>query len=123
MTLKSYIRGMRIISFLALAALGLIVFYVDPENSGLAGIGLFYLVVFFVLSSFFNLILLSIRRKILGSEAAVENVGLSFRQGALLALIGISLLILNSLDMLVWWDALLVVAGVFLVELYFLNKS
>jgi len=84
---------------------------------------LFYLAVFFVLSGIFNLILLFIRRIFLGHEMAVENIELSFRQGILLAIIAIGILILQSYQMLVWWDALLVVAGVFLIELYFLSRD
>ena len=56
-------------------------------------------------------------------EMHIANVALSFRQGILLALLAVGLLILQSFRMLVWWDALLVVAGVFLIELYFLSKN
>ncbi|PIP28263.1 MAG: hypothetical protein COX29_02065 [Candidatus Moranbacteria bacterium CG23_combo_of_CG06-09_8_20_14_all_35_22] len=123
MTLKSYIWGMRFITLFSFFSLGAVIFYVDPENSGMIGIFLFYLAVFFVLSGIFNLILLFIRRIFLGHEMAVENIELSFRQGILLAIIAIGILILQSYQMLVWWDALLVVAGVFLIELYFLSRD
>ena len=123
MTLKSYIWGIRIITLISLVALGVVIYYVDPENSGLIGILLFYLVAFFVLSGIFNLILIFLRRKLLGSEMAVKNIDLSFRQGILLAVMIIAIMILQSYRMLIWWDALLVVAGVFLIELYFLSRE
>ena len=123
MTLKSYIWGIRIITLISLVALGAVVYYIDPENSSLIGILLFYLVAFFVLSGIFNLILIFLRRKLLGNEMAVKNIDLSFRQGILLAVMIIAIMILQSYQMLIWWDALLVVAGVFLVELYFLSRE
>ncbi|HHE46017.1 MAG TPA: hypothetical protein ENL05_01590 [Candidatus Moranbacteria bacterium] len=123
MTLKAYIWGMRSITLLSLIALGVMIVYVDPESSGIIGITLFYLIVFFVLSGIFNLGLIFIRRKLLGNEIAASNVGLSFRQGILLAVLCLVLLILQSFRILVWWDALLALGGILLIELYFLNKD
>lgn len=123
MTLKAYILGMRFITLFSLIALGAVIFYIDPENSGAIGIVLFYLVVFFVLSGIFNLFLLFIRRKLLGNELAAESIGLSFRQGILLSILVLGIMALQSYQILIWWDALLVVAGVFLIELYFLSRN
>lgn len=123
MTLRAYIWGMRIITLFSLSALGAVIFYTDPEGSGIVGICLFYIAVFFALSGIFNLLLLFIRRKILGNELAVKNIELSFRQSILLSIIVLAIMVLQSYQMLIWWDALLVVAGVFLVELYFLSRE
>jgi hypothetical protein len=54
-------------------------------------------------------------------ELVGENIILSLRQGILLALLATSLLVLQGLRMLLWWDGLLIVAGIFLIELYFLS--
>ena len=123
MTLRSYIWGMRLAALFSFIGLGLVIKYVDPEKSGVVGKLLFYLTLFFFLSSFFNLFLLWIRKRILGKESVTLNVGLSFRQGALLAVFVIGLLVLQSLRILIWWDGLLLLAGIFIVELYFLSRS
>ena len=123
MTLKSYIWGIRVIILISLVALGAVIYYVDPENSGLIGIALFYLAAFFVLSGIFNLFLIFIRKKFLGSEAVAKNIDLSFRQGILLAIMVLVIIFLQSYRILAWWDALLVMGGVFLIELYFLSKN
>lgn len=123
MTLKSYIWGMRLLTLISLSALGFVVFYVDPENSGIFGKIIFYFVLFFSLSGLINLFLIFTRRKIMGSETALATIGLSFRQAILLSLLTIALLILQSMRALVWWDGLLLVAGIFLVELYFLSRN
>jgi len=123
MTLKTYIWGMRIITLFSLIALGIIIIYVNPQSSGLLGIFLFYLVIFFALSGIFNLFLIFVRKKFLGNKTTATNVGLSFRQGILLAILCLILLILQSYRILIWWDALFVVVGIFLIELFFLSRS
>lgn len=123
MTLKSYIWGMRIVTLFSIIGLVSVVYLVDPEASGPVGKVLFYLVLFFTLSGIFNLFLMWLRRRMITSETAFANVGLSLRQGMLLALLAIGLLLLQSFRVLVWWDGLLLLAGIFLVELYFLSRN
>jgi hypothetical protein len=122
MTLKSYVWGIRIINLISLCALALVFYFIDPK-AGMLGVILFYVILFFALSGIFNLILLRIREFFLGQEESVANVSLSFRQGILLALLVIALLVLQSLRALFWWDGLLVAGGIFLIELYFLTKT
>jgi len=76
-----------------------------------------------VLSGIFNLFLLRLRKKSVNAEAAHYIIGLSFRQGILLACFAIGLLILQSLRILIWWDGLLLLAGIFIIELYFVSKD
>ena len=123
MTLRSYIWGMRIVALFSIIALIGILFYVDPEVSGTAGKALFYLVLFILISVIFNLILLRLRKKIISSETVFANVALSFRQGILLAILVSGLLLMQAERMLVWWSGLILLAGVFLIELYFLSRN
>ncbi|MFA6974138.1 MAG: hypothetical protein WC238_05385 [Parcubacteria group bacterium] len=123
MTLKSYIWGMRLVTLFSILAFAAVIKYVDPEATGVVGKILFYLVLFFALSGLLNLVLLWLRRKITNSENAFANVGLSFRQSALLAILAEGLLVMQSLRVLIWWDGLLLLAGIFLIELYFLSKD
>jgi hypothetical protein len=123
MTLRSYIWSLRVFTAVSILALNLIIFYVDPTAAGIFGKVLFYVSLFFVLSGIFNLFFLRLRRKMIYEDKEGDNIGLSFRQGALLALLFVGLLILQSLRILVWWDGLILVAGAFLLELYFLSKG
>jgi hypothetical protein len=100
-----------------------VISYLDPDVSGIPGKILFYSTLGIFLSGLFGLFLLFVRRKTLGEEVVKQNVGLSLRQGILLSILVISLFILQSFRMLLWWDGLLVVAGIFLVELYFLSRN
>jgi len=123
MILRSYIWGIRFITIFSLGAFVFVVKMIDPDATGIVGKLLFYGCLFFVLSGIFNLFLLWLRRKNVDMENAFSNVGLSFRQGILLSLFAIGLLILQSLRMLVWWDGLLLLAGIFLIEFYFVSKD
>lgn len=123
MTFKAYVWGMRFLFFLSTAAFILVLVYINPESSAASGLILFYSTLFLFLASFFNLFLLFSRKKLMGTNMAQLATGLSFRQGILLALLSVSLLILQGLRMLVWWDGMLVVAGIFLLELYFLSRN
>jgi len=123
MTLRTYVWGICIIVLFSFVALLGVIIYIDPDKSGLAGKAVFYAVLLFFLSGFLNLFLLWLRKKMLGRESAAINIGLSFRQGFLLALLTLGILILQGMRMLVWWDGLLLVAGIFLIELYFLSKE
>ncbi|MEI7426287.1 MAG: hypothetical protein WCK16_05215 [Candidatus Moraniibacteriota bacterium] len=117
---RGYLWLIRIIGFVAFLSLSFIVIKIEPEKDILIKI-FFYLAFFFLLSSLFNLFFLRLRRKMMRGELVGENIMLSFRQGMLLAILATSLLVLQGLRMLLWWDGLLVVAGIFLIELYFLS--
>lgn len=124
MTLKSYLWGIKIGAILVFAAWILVLLNVDPAESAIAGKLLFYGSFFLFLSAVFILFFTWIRKKAARSEEiAFAQLGASFRQGILLAFLVIILLFMQSLRVLVWWDGLLVVAGIFLIELYFLFKK
>ena len=123
MTLRSYIWGIRTINLISLCALSLVIYFVDPEKSGWGGILSFYIALFFFLAGFFNLLLILLRKAGLGSEASIRGLRLSFRQGILLAVLSIGILILQSQRILFWWDALFIFGVVFIIELCFLSKE
>lgn len=122
MTLKSYLWGMRISTVLSVAAWIAVIYNVNPEETGIIGQALFYLSLFLALAGVFILFLTWARRKILGSDWAFAHLGMSFRQGILFSALANALLIFQSLKILTWWDGLLLVAGIFIIELYFLSK-
>ncbi|HLN18870.1 MAG TPA: hypothetical protein VK255_01740 [Patescibacteria group bacterium] len=123
MTIRAYIWINRLLSLFSFALFGIIVTYVSPDDYGWQGKVAFYLIFGLFLSSFFGQMLIFLRRRTLETGMEDKNAILSMRQGLLLALLAVILLVLQSFRVLVWWDGLLVVAGVFLVELYFLSRS
>jgi hypothetical protein len=123
MTLRSYLWGMRIGVAAAFAAWILVLRQIDPDKSGFLGQALFYASTFLLFAGLLILFFTWMRRKIGGSdESALVCIGISFRQGILMSLLLVGLLVLQQYRILVWWDGALLVAGIFLVELYFLTR-
>ncbi len=113
---------MRFSTLIALAALGLVTNYVNPFQDGVLGQTLFYISLFFSVTGLATLFLFWLRRRFANNETVFSNVGVSFRQGMLIALAVCALFVLQSFRLLVWWDGGIVVAGVLLIELWFLSK-
>lgn len=122
MSLKAYLWGLKISTVLALSAWGLTLFWVDPQKGGWVGQLLFYSSLFLTLSGIFALLLTAVRKRKTDNEEQMFHVGMSLRQGLLLAVLAIALLAMQRFGVLVWWDGLLAVAGILLVELYFLSR-
>jgi len=122
-SLKAYIWSLIFSTTLALSAWLFVLFNIDPYESGLLGQIFFYFSFWlFVLGVLVN-ILVWLRVRFLGGVQAMETMSLSFRQGFLLSSLFVALLILKANDYLVWWLGLLLVAGIFLMELFFLSKE
>lgn len=121
MTLKSYLWVMRVSTIFALAGWVYVINFVDPEDYGIFGKILFFGISFLLLSGIFFLLLSGLRRKAI--EKGEVEIGTNLRQGTLLSILAVTLLFFQSIRILVWWDGLLVAAGIFLVELYFLSQK
>jgi hypothetical protein len=131
MSYKLTLWGLRILALLALGFLSYLAFYTNPyqdqnlETQELLNIVLFQIGLFIFLSAVFSIFLFWIRRRKAGEQrtgSLCVLLNVSVRQGILLAL-GISiLLILQSFRILTWWDSLLAIGAVFLIELYFLTR-
>ncbi len=122
MTLKSYLWGMRISAVLSFAAWALVIWFVDPEKTGAVGQFLFYATTLLFFAGL-AIMLFTWMRSVVGEENAVAYLGVSFRQGILIAILAVLLLVLQQYRVLVWWDAALTVVGILLVELYFLTRK
>lgn len=122
MTIRTYLWGMRFCTLVALAALALVVYRINPEKDGIPGQTLFYISLFFFITGIATLFLFWLRRTFSRNEVVYANVGISFRQGVFVALTVLALLILQSFRILVWWDGGIVLAGVLLIELWFLSR-
>lgn len=119
---KGYLWLVRIASLFSLFALGFVITQIDPEKNWHSK-AFFYATFFFSVWGVLHLFFLRLRRKNMRGEMLGENIILSFRQSILLAVLATGLLFFQGLRMLVWWDGMLIVAGVFLIELYFLSRE
>ena len=122
MTLTSYLWGMMASTILCFVSWVLIVAYVNPATN-LVGIVLFYLSLFFFLTSFFALGGFYLRKKISKNNIEFTQAGDSFRQGVFFSLIFVGMLMLQSFGMLTLWNAGLFIVGICLLEFYFVSRK
>ena len=124
---KAFRFGMWFSMVLGFAGLLFVIITFSPytdqnlEKRNFLNIFLLYISSAFFMTGFFSLFLFGIRKRI-AKESQEVNMGVSLRQGILLSIIIIVTLILQSFRVLTWWDGLLVVGAVLMVELYFLAR-
>lgn len=123
MTLKSYLWGIKISTAVSFAAWILVVKQIDPEKSGAIGQLLFFVSSFFFLSGLFILFFTWLKKRAMDEDGEFSHLGVSFRQGILMSLLVCLLLFFQQYRILTWWDGALTVAGILLIELYFLTRK
>lgn len=122
MTLQKYLLGIAVSTVFCLAAFVLVLLYVDPSESGIAGFLGFYASLGFGLVGLFTLIGFYIRLWSTKNEVIYAHVAPSFRQAVFLAILVIGCLILQSFRLLTWWDGLLFAISVILLEVFFMSR-
>ncbi len=132
MSHRFFLWGMRILAIVSFLLMILMLIFLSPysdpytfRESVSINILIFEISLFFSLVAGFSLLLFWIRTlKLAGLKGRELDVfaGVSFRQGFLLALAVLILLIMQSFQVLVWWDGLLAIGAVIMVELYFLAR-
>ena len=123
MTLRSYLIGMTIATVFCWFSFGLILFYVDPNESGIVGIASFYAGLLFACIGTFTILGYYARLFFTKNEVVFAHISPAFRQGVLIAIAFVGSLLLQSSRLLTWWSALLFVAGLTLMEFYFLSRK
>lgn len=94
----------------------------NPTERNFTNISLFYFSLSVFMTGFFSLFLFWLKRKTSSEELLQVHMGVSFRQGLFLSIIVTVILILQSFRVLTWWDGLLAVGAVLMIELYFLAR-
>lgn len=117
MLLSTYLWGVRLFTLLSLAVWLCVVLLLDPSRTGWFGIGLFFLSLFAMLIGFSTLFMTWLYRKGLGDISAAHYLGAAFRQSSLLSVFFIGLVYLQYERWLVWWNALLLLSAMLLLEI------
>jgi len=97
----------------------LVILNIDPTKMFGIGIAAFFSSLFLSLLGTFTMLGIYIRR----GFGNAEVIFTSFRQGALLTILLVGLLILQLLRVLTWWDGILFVLSVILLEFTIRNRS
>jgi len=123
MSLSAYLWGIRLFTLLSLSAWLGIVFAVDPTQANATGIGLFFTSLFAFTLGCMTLFVTWIYRKALGETGTAHHLGTAFRQAFLLSLFCLLVIFFQFQRILTWWDSLLLLATILLIEFSFRKLS
>jgi len=124
MTIRQYLYLMLIGTALCWSALVLIVTMIDPTGSQVPVFVMFYISAFFALAGTFSIIGFMSRVVVLNKRHNISRqVAVSFRQSLMLSLIIVIGLYLQSKTMLTWWNGLLIVAAITMLESFFISVA
>jgi len=85
--------------------------------------GYFFVSLFIALSATFALMIFFLKRFLHGNEVIYSFLVIALRQGILISLGICLLLLLKSLQVFFWWDGLIIVLVMVLIELAFHRKT
>lgn len=119
MSLSVYLWGIRLFTLLSLCAWFGVVVALDPAQAGAVGLVLFFTSLFAFVLGVMTLFVTGVYRRALGPASAAHHLGGAFRQALLLSLFAIGLVFFQKERILTWWDALLLLAAVLLIEFSF----
>ena len=122
-SLKNYLIGMILSTALCWASWGLVLTRIDPETAGFIGLFIFYLSLLFALVGTLSLIGFAARASFVRTVPVFRHIGVSLRQAVLFGLLVVGSLFLLGNDLFTWWNALFFIAGLTLIESFFLTRA
>lgn len=126
MTLKSYLLNLFLGTIFILSILSIFIIFIRPDEfvfGVMMAFVIFYLLFFLGIAGLSILSLTWLWKKMSGESLEIEDVGMAVRQGILMGILMTILMFFQQMGILIWWDALLVIAGIMLVEFYFLSRD
>jgi hypothetical protein len=121
-SLKVYLWGIGLLTILFVIYFIFIVFKISPQNANFIIYAAFFGSLFLGLVGIFSLAGFYFRAKITKGQVIFNYLKIAIRQGLLLSLVVIGLLLLKVAGVFNWWDALLLSGAILLLELYFRGK-
>ncbi|NMB48747.1 hypothetical protein GYA13_04945 [Candidatus Kuenenbacteria bacterium] len=123
MSLKKYLFLMVFATVLCWTAWAFVLFFINPETAGTTGMIFFYGSLFLGLFGLFSILGFVIRHVIGKRIVAYQQAKTAFRQGAMFALLLTGSLFLQGQRLLVWWNTLLFIFLLSVIEYFFLTSE
>jgi len=123
MDLKKFLLYMSLATLLCWFGFLMVIFSISPNEIGTLTFLLFYLILGLAVMGTLTIIGFLIRKIFNKKELAFEHVLVSFRQAIWLSLILIISLYLQSKQLLAWWNAVLLILGLGLIEFFYLGHN
>ena len=116
MTLKHYVALIIIGTVACWTAFAMVIYNLDPNAGSWVVFMSFYTTLFLALLGTFALLGMGIRLALLWHEPPLEQVLIAFRQAFSFAFLVVAALFLQSQDLLQWWNILMLIGVLTLVE-------
>lgn len=123
MTLRKYLLLMSMASLVCWLAFFMVVFYMNPFAGGIIAVFFFYSSLFLAIVGSFAIIGFILRRKFLQGELIFRQVAVTFRQAFWFGLLVVVSLWLQKMNMLTWYNSLLLVLTLAVFEFFFLSTK
>lgn len=120
---SSYISGLFIAAIFGWASWGVVVSKLSPFTTTSLALSLFYASLLIALAATFTLINYYLRTSLKKNQLHINYINVALRQGFLLAIMVNVALAFQRLKVLTWWNGLLLLAVVLLVEFYFTARE
>ena len=123
MSHNKYIVIITFAAIISWMAFYLVITKLDPFVSTGLSLALFFISLFFALTSTFTVIGFYLRVWFNKNEIYYDHINVSLRQGILLTLITLGSLMFQLLGVLTWWSGLLLIAAITMIEFYLVAKD
>lgn len=123
MTIKQFILVMILATIICWVALVAVLYYVNPYQANILGMGAFYGSLFLATSGTLGLVTLFFRAKTNKEAPLFRLVLLSFRQSLFLGFILAASFYLQSASLLTWWNAIILISAVSVMEMFFMSTQ
>lgn len=123
MTHQRYIMIIGSAALVSWLAFYLVIEKLDPFASTGLALALFFISLFFALTSSFTIIGFYLRVWFNKNEIYYDHINVSLRQGILLAMIALGCLLFQLLSVLTWWSGLLLIGAITMIEFYLVAKD
>jgi len=121
MTLRKYLNLMGALTLICWLAWVFVLFFINPDETGLIGFILFYFSLFLAILGSVAIIGFIVRAR-LKNGPVFKQVENAFRQGIWLSIFLIGILLLKSLQLLEWWNGLVLFFFLVFLEFFFLSS-
>lgn len=98
-----------------------VLFFINPEETGLMGFILFYFSLFLAILGTTSILGFIIRARF-NQGPVFKQVEVSFRQGIWLGMLAIGLLLLKETELLRWWNGIFLFLFLTFLEFFFLSS-
>ncbi|MBN2087698.1 hypothetical protein JW758_05095 [Candidatus Peregrinibacteria bacterium] len=120
---NTYLLSIVIATVFGWASWGVVISKLSPFTSPKLALGLFYSSLFVALTGTFTLLFYYLRAWFNKGEVNNAHLNISLRQGVLLSSMICIAIGFQRLKVLTWWDGLLLLAIVLLIEFYFMARD